>query len=276
MGVVVVCSALVLLGLIAIVRWGGLEFRPPPTEPDGDVLRRYLWYVAVTVASGIGAGLMAAGSGGRLAMRLLAATAGDAAQGHVTEADEVVGRITTGGSIGLVLFVGLFFGLASGLLYMVIRRWLPAGRLGGLAFGALLLVVFAPAIDPLRKENPDFDLVGPGWLAALTFVALVLAHGMLVAAVAARYGRSLPLLRADGRVLARYSVLLLLFPLVAPVVVVAAVGASVVGLRRFIDLNKVWRHRRAVQVGRVVLVVGTAAATPSFIGAMVDIAGRGP
>lgn len=43
-------------------------------------------------------------------MRLLAATAGDAAQGRRTEAEEIVGRITTGGSIGFIVFTGLFFG----------------------------------------------------------------------------------------------------------------------------------------------------------------------
>jgi hypothetical protein len=209
-------------------------------------------------------------------MRLLAATAGDTAQGRLTEADEVVGRITTGGSIGFVIFVGLFFGMTSGLLYLVIRRWLPAGRLGGLALGTLLVVVFAPAIDPLRKENPDFDIVGPGWLAALTFVALGLAHGMLVPAVAARYSRSLPLLRSDLGVVARYSVLLLLLPVFPVLVFLAAVGAVVVVLRRFVDLGALWRDRRAVHAGRAVLMVGTAVLAPWFVGAVVDIAGRGP
>ena len=119
-------------------------------------------------------------------MRLLAVTADDSAQGAETEAEQIVGEITTSGTIDLVLFNGIFFGLASGLAYVLIRRWLPAGRLGGLAFGALLLVVAATAIDPLRADNPDFDIVGPGWLVVATFGALVLLHGMAVAAIAAR------------------------------------------------------------------------------------------
>ena len=68
------------------------EARSPAT-----VARRYIWYVTVASVSGLASGIPVAGAGGRLGMRLLAATAGDAAQGRMTEADEVVGRITIGG-----------------------------------------------------------------------------------------------------------------------------------------------------------------------------------
>jgi hypothetical protein len=94
-------------------------------------------------------------------MRLLAATASEAAQSRVTEADEVVGRVSTGGTIGFIVFTALFFGMSSGVVYLMLRRWLPRGRLGGLTYGALLLVVAATRIDPLRAGNPDFDIVGP-------------------------------------------------------------------------------------------------------------------
>jgi hypothetical protein len=45
-----------------------------------------------------------------------------------------------------------------------VHRWLPAGWVGGLASGVLLLVVAGTRLEPLRRGNPDFDLVGPGWL----------------------------------------------------------------------------------------------------------------
>lgn len=143
------CGLLVLLGVVAVARWGGVKVKPPEAEssPDlpsaGLVGRRYLWYLTLAVVSGVGSGLLVAGPGGRLAMRLLAATAGDAAQGRKTEAEEIVGRISVGGTIGLVIFVALFFGLATGVLFLLIRRWLPGGRLGGLTYGALLLVLAA-------------------------------------------------------------------------------------------------------------------------------------
>jgi hypothetical protein len=70
-----------------VVRWGGLAVESPPTPgsdaagptdppPVGFVVRRYLWYLVVAVASGAVAGILAAGAGGWLVMRLLAVTAG--------------------------------------------------------------------------------------------------------------------------------------------------------------------------------------------------------
>lgn len=62
-------------------------------------------------------------------MRLLAATAGDDAQGRITEADEVVGSINLDGTIGLYVFGGILPGLLSGAIYVVFRRWLPRSHL---------------------------------------------------------------------------------------------------------------------------------------------------
>lgn len=194
----IACGLLVVTGLVAAGWWGGTGVEVP-SDGDGDpaalpspgfVARRYVWYVTVAVVSGLGSGVLLAGAGGRLAMRLLAATAGDAAQGRLTEAEETVGEITVGGTIGFIVFTGLFFGGASGALYLLVRRWLPHGRLGGVAFGGLLLVLLATRTEPLRADNPDFEIVGPSWLAVAVFTALVMAHGMLVAALAGRYSRT--------------------------------------------------------------------------------------
>ena len=279
----VVCGLFVLVGLAGIVRWGGLEVERPWEREDSDetpapsvVARRYLWYVTVATVAGLGAGLLVAGGGGRLAMRLLAATAGDAAQGRITEAEEVVGEITTGGTIGFLIFTGLIFGAASGVLYVLIRRWLPGGRLGGVAFGGLLLLVAATRIEPLRSDNPDFDIVGPGWLAILVFGTIVVAHGMLVAALAGRYSRTLPLLSRRPRALARYAPLLLLAPVVGVLVPVVAVGAATVvvtGLRPGLLRARSAMYLRA---GHVALVVVAFVALPGFVSAVADILGRGP
>jgi hypothetical protein len=286
MAVVVGCVALVLAGVAAVVRWGGLAVEPPsppamnaagPAEhpPVGLVIRRYLWYLALAILSGIGAGLLAAGPGGRLVMRLLALTAGADAQGRLTEADQIVGRITADGTLGFVVFTALFSGPILGAAYLLLRRWLPAGRAGGLAYGAVLLVTAATRVEPLRRGNPDFDLVGPGWVSVAAFAALALFHGMLVAALAGRLSRSVPLLAARPGAIAAHAPLLLLL-LRGPVggLVVVVVGAVVVLATRIRPLVAAWRSRPVVTVGRAALTGAAVVALPGFVSAVADILGR--
>src|SRR5215213_9377364 len=273
MAVIILCIALV-------------PVEPPPVpEPDGAgptdpppvslVVRRYLWYLAVALLSGAAAGILAAGAGGRLVMRLLAVTAGADAQGQVTEAQEIVGRITVDGTIGFVVFTGLFFGPVSGAAYLVLRRWLPGGRAGGLAFGALLLVIAGTRLEPLRRSNPDFDLVGPGWVSVVAFTVLVVFHGALVAALAGRLSRAVPLLAARPGAFAVHAPLLLLVlpgPSVALVLII--VGVLVVLVSRIPAVIAAWHGRRLLVLGRVALALITLVALPGFAMAVVDILGR--
>jgi hypothetical protein len=286
MAVIVVCVGLVLAGLVAVGRWGRLTVEPPGvtgTErngagdppPVGLVVRRYLWAVNLAVAAGVGAGVMAAGAGGRLVMRLLAATSGDAAQGRITEAAEVVGRITVDGTVGFIVFTALFFGAATGGAYLLVRRWLPAGRAGGLAYGALLLVLAGTQLDPLREGNPDFDLVGPGWLSVLAFSTLVLFHGMLVAALAGRLSRAVPLLTRDPRAVAGHAPLLLLVPLPPVVVALAVVGGLAVLATRLRPVVAAWHAPRLRLAGQAVLALAVLVALPGFVTSIASILGRG-
>jgi hypothetical protein len=278
MTVIWVCAVLVLAGLAVAVRWGGLAVPPAPGSGEDQgwplVARRYLWYVNVAVIAGLGAGLLIAGAGGRLAMRLLAVTAGPQVQGSLTEAHEVVGKITAGGTAGFILFTALFMGLPTGALYLLVRRWLPSGRLAGLAFGALLLVTLATRVDPLRAGNVDFDVVGPGWAAVVVFSALVLVHGMVVAGLAGWAGHHLPLLSRSPRAVAAYLPVLALvaFPPVA--VLVVLVGAAVVLLSQARPVMAVWRSGRVLTAGWIALVVLLAVAIPTFTAAVADILGR--
>jgi hypothetical protein len=282
MAVVVVCALVVLAGLAAVVRWGGLAVQPPPDPvppaddppPAGLVARRYLWHLNLALAAGFGAGLLAAGAGGRLMMRLLAVTAGPGAQGAITEAGQLVGRISVDGTIGFVVFTALFLGLASGVLYLLLRPWLPVGRMGGVVYGGLLLVVAGSRVEPLRRGNPDFDLVGPGWVSVAGFAALVLLHGMLVAALAGRISRSVPLLGTRPAAIAAHAPLLLLAPLVPVAVVVAVVGALAVLATRIPAVLTAWRHPTLARGGRLALLLVALVALPGFVSDMADILGR--
>ena len=286
MAVIVVCILVVLAGLVATVGWGGLTVQPPhATAPEGAspddpppvelVLRRFVWEVNLAVVAGIGAGIVAAGAGGRLVMRLLAVTAGDDAQGRITEADQVVGRISAGGTIGFVVFTALFFGTASGGAYLLVRRWLPAGRAGGLTYGALLLVLAGTRLEPLREGNVDFDLVGPGWVSVVAFAALVLFHGMLVAALAGRISRAVPLLGREPRAIVAHAPLLLLAPLVPVVLALLVAGVLAVLLTRARPVIAAWHARLLRPAGQVALALLALAALPGSLAAIASILERG-
>ena len=210
-------------------------------------------------------------------MRLLAVTAGDDAQGRITEAEEVVGEITVGGSIAFVLFTGLFVGVATAGIYLVIRRLLPAGWLGGLLLGAGLLIVFGSTQDPLRSENPDFDLVGPGWVAVLVFTALALAYGVTLVGFAARLSAWLPLPSMDPNVLARYAPIALValagFSVTAFLVIV---GALTILATRGPPVVRAVRSPVAVRIGQVALVVLIAVSLPGPAQSITDIVNGSP
>lgn len=227
MALMSICGLLVLAGLVAVVRWGGREVEAPATdEPTqrpsaGLVARRYLRYVTLAVVAGVGSGVLITGAGGRLAMRLLAATSGESAQGRVTEAEQIVGRISTSGTV-------------------------------------------------------SFILVGPGWLAVIAFGAVVVAHGMLVAALAGRYSTVLPLPSRDRRSLVAYAPLLALLPVAPVAAVFAGVGAVTVGVSRMQRVVTLLRSNGARIAGRVVLVAVSLVALPGCVSALIDIAGRRP
>lgn len=144
---------------------------------------------ALTVYSlaGFIAGLIAGGVGSRMAMRVSAIAAGGAEQGALTEAGNVVGRITPGGTVTLIVLGGLV-GTAGGIIYLSIRPWVAdTGRWKGLLFGSLLLCTLGASI--IRGRNFDFYVFGPPLLNVTTFASLFIVFGLLVPPLAERIER---------------------------------------------------------------------------------------
>jgi hypothetical protein len=90
-----------------------------------------------------------------------------------------------------VVFVGIPAGFVTGLVYLFVARGFPRGLLGGAMYGASLLVLFSWWLDPLRAGNPDFDIVGPGWLAVTAFAAMAVLTGAVTAPIAGRIDAAL-------------------------------------------------------------------------------------
>ena len=284
MGVLI---AMLAVGLALTFRWGGEPYRswePTPSgqqdddepAPVGQVLRRYLRGVAIALAAGFWAGLLVTGPAMRLIMRLLAVTSGDDAQRRLTEADEVVGQIELGGTVGLLLFGGILPGILSGAIYILARRLLPDGRLGGVAFGALHLVLAATRIDPLRPDNPDFAFLGPGWLSVATFGAAAVVHGMAVAAIARRYSAALPpswtaLRRRPGAWLPLAPALLLLVPGAAALLPIAGGAVLALGWSRAGGLARAARGDAVVRAGRLAVLAVTLVMLPGTVVGLRDV-----
>jgi hypothetical protein len=171
------------------------------------------------------------------------------------------------------VFIGLAGGLTFGAIYMLVRRWLPPGRWGGLTYGALLLIVGATRFDPLRPDNRDFNIVGPGWLSVLVFGAIGLGFGMMLAALVGRYSRSLPLFRSELRVVARYAGLLSIVPVFLVILPIAA-GAVVAVIAGRFRLDRPLRTPASLLAGRLAGAALALAAAPGTIMGIADIATR--
>jgi hypothetical protein len=285
MPVVVVCGLLLVAGLLATVRWRGRTVRTPWAEEDADAnadaavpgvgarSRRALWYVDLPLLAALATGLVVLGPGLRLVMRLQAVTAVDAAQGRITEADEVVGRISVGGTIGLVIFGGVFGALAIALVFGVLRRWLPPGPVAQPAAVAVLLIVtLATTVDPLRPGNPDFDLVGPDVLAVMAFLAVGVLAVAAFAAAAGRIAASLPLpdLRRPVTLLPYAPLPLLLLTGVGAFILLLVVALAVAALGRA-GLRRMWADPRVLLVGRLLLVAVVLVRLPAVVGDLAEI-----
>lgn len=274
----VACGALLVVAGAAAWRWRrcALELPGWAERDDGRTAvpaRAVAWLLAVGMLTGLLVGVLVVGPAGRLAMRLLAETSPDG-RGRITEADQVVGQISLDGTIALFVFAGLPFGLAVGMLYVVASFLVPRGVAGGAILGAALLVVFGSTVDPLREANPDFEIVGPGWLSVTTFCVMSVLTGILTAPLAGRV----------GAVLGTPRVWWLAWMLPAGLVTVAALAlvpvalaAVVIGCLVFVGAlvvppprrEVVWRRGRRVL--QVVLGAAVAITAPGFVSAVATI-----
>src|SRR3990172_980876 len=131
--------------------------------------------------AGAFAGVLVGGLGSRVAMRISGALSDAALVGvAVTNNGNVLGQVTLGGTLGLVLFGGLGPGLLFGAIYGAVRPWLaPLGRGGGLAFGLFLLAALGNLV--LEPFNIDFRKFGSAPLNVALFALLFPLFGVTVA-----------------------------------------------------------------------------------------------
>jgi lysylphosphatidylglycerol synthetase-like protein (DUF2156 family) len=145
--------------------------------PGWTALARHLGLASL---AGLITGVLVGGLLGRVVMRISGFTAGPTLVGVTTENGNRVGDITFGGTMALVIFVGLPFGLLGGIVYAIVEPWLRRARpWHGVAYGAgLLLAIGFIVLDP---SNFDFTRFGLPLLNVAMFAALFLIFGVMIA-----------------------------------------------------------------------------------------------
>lgn len=237
-GVTIACAAAIVAAAVLAVRLRHTRRTPSPLsgrEPFGERLAVTAGRAGGMLIGALLAGVLTLGAGSRLMMRVLAATSSDDVQGLRTEADEIVGEVSLGGSVFLIVVVGIGAAVIGLALFSVLRRWLPdrslAAGLVGVSIGAGLLV--RPA-GLLSSTNNDFALLTPVAL-AVAFCLATLAlfgatFGVLVDRLAARWPR--PGWSAQGVVsVLPFAVLLPSPPLLVAVVIGVLAGTVTSGVR---------------------------------------------
>ncbi|MGZ5410489.1 MAG: hypothetical protein ACXWDJ_10890 [Aeromicrobium sp.] len=158
----------------------------PAVSPVAEVVRD----IARGGIAGIIVGLLVAGLGGRLVMRLATILHEDTV-GVFTENGEVIGNITFNGTMALITFGGLGMGLMAGTIWVIVSPWIP-GR--GLA-RALVTAVAAIALGTpnlVQRTNPDFVVLGYDPLVVVLLVGLVGLVGFSIALVDGALDARLP------------------------------------------------------------------------------------
>ena len=113
-------------------------------------------------------------------MRIIGATSDEAAaQRRLTEAGEVVG-VVTGGGTAFFVFFSAGIGLLGGLGYFLLRPWLPdRSAVAGLVAAGIGAGLLARPTDLLNPESIDFEILGPRWLAVALALLIVVGLGVL-------------------------------------------------------------------------------------------------
>lgn len=152
-------------------------------------------------------GILVAGLGGRVAMRL-AAIMEPASAGRFTENGARIGEITLSGSVGLILLGGLFFGLSGGVVWVVVSPWIPGAGIKR-AIVAMPVALALTGIALIRGDNPDFRILGYDGRVVGVLLALVALAGLSIALIDAWLERHLPRAGSSARIEMVYTALAL-------------------------------------------------------------------
>jgi hypothetical protein len=207
--------------------------------------------LSVGVTWGLVTGLVVGGVGGRIAMLVLRLTSSSSLHGVETDDGAIIGVVSF--ATIFLLLVASAVGVLGGVLYVVIRDWLPRrGRaVVAAGFGAIV-----GGAELLKPAGLDFTALGPLWLAVVLFVVIPAGYGAVTSVLVERRLAGAPASSAGWAAIVPLLLLFLLGPVGFAIAGVAA--ACWVVVRRWPSIGAMWRSPAVAWIGRSV-IAGLAA-----------------
>jgi hypothetical protein len=183
-------------------------------------------------------------------MFVLRLTSDPALRGLKTDDDFTIG-VFSGATLFLVI-VTTVLGILGGLVYLVVRGWLPE-RARPWLFGGLTGIVGGATV--IRPGGIDFTLLDPLGLAVALFIALPAAYGVAVSLLVERF-------LADRSAFSRSKALIAGFVLLLPLGFFGLIGVAVLALilaavllgRAAPEMASLWTSPPVAWIGRAGLV----------------------
>ena len=234
---------------------------------DGSAMQRLTWRdlaspgatLASGVSSGFVCGLLIGGVGGRLAMFVLRLTSDPALRGLKTDDGFTIGVFSTETLFLLGVTAGL--GILGGLLYLIVRGWIPERR------RVVVMTVYFGLVGGgglLRPHGIDFTLLSPLPLAVAMFVAISVAYGAAMPWLTERMLREGSVMRRRPR-----AWIVGLLPLIAANIVgvlVLLVSLAVLSVRRSAPATiAAWHSPVATWIGRALLFMTAVASGAKLV-----------
>ena len=236
-------------------------------SPD---LERAVDLLRVTLIAGGALGFVVGGVGGRVAMFVLRLTSPDSVRGLQSDDGFVIGRVTLGGTLGL-LALGTIVGIIGALGYRLVApsligpTWLrrvTAAAGAGAVVGSMLV----------HADGVDFTVLEPTWLAIVLFVAIPAVFGALIGPVLERADRPDAWInRGTWRRRSLPLVVLLFVPVFIPVAVVAVL--AMIGFARTQRVSALHALRRSPIARRVVRTLWLGIALLGVAALVSDVSG---
>jgi hypothetical protein len=203
--------------------------------------------LAAGVTGGFVPGVLIGGVGGRVAMFVLRLTSDPALNGATTDDGFTIGRVSAESLFLLGVTAGL--GILGGLLYLIVRGWIPEPR------RVVLMSAFFGLVGGgslLRPHGIDFTVLSPLPLAVAMFVAIPAAYGAAMAWLTERLLGEDSILRRRPNAWVAGLVPLVAANIVGVVILVAAMLVLLVRRQRPSTIDA-WRSPVATGIGRALL-----------------------